>query len=75
MPPTPLDESYTPPSEEPRHFTNRVSELEAFNRALALPAAQGIPAIMFYGVGGTGKSWVSPRCRPVFSAGQARQAP
>ena len=61
MPFAPLDENLSPPSQELRHFTNRVSELEAFRRALAIPAGQDVPAIMFYGVGGTGKSWVLKR--------------
>lgn len=61
MPFAPLDDSYSPPSEELRHFTNRVRELEAFGRALAIPAGQDLPAIMFYGVGGTGKTWVLKR--------------
>gem|GEM_PF-5917935 len=33
----PLNDSYSPPTEALRHFTNRVTELEAFGRALAIP--------------------------------------
>lgn len=59
----PLNDSYSTPSEELRHFTNRVRELEAFGRALSIPAGQDVPAIMFYGVGGTGKTCVLKRLR------------
>lgn len=59
----PLGEKTTTPSEELSHFTNRISEMAAFNRVLKIPSKQPIPLLMFYGVGGTGKSWMLKRLR------------
>jgi hypothetical protein len=46
------------PSQELRHFTNRDHERCVLGRLLALPPGQPLPVVMFYGVGGTGKSWL-----------------
>ncbi|MBN9118887.1 MAG: hypothetical protein J0I06_06970 [Planctomycetes bacterium] len=44
---------------QPLHnFTNRVSELAALNAAVTLPRGTTLPVLMFYGVGGIGKSWL-----------------
>ncbi len=59
----PLGEKNTTPSEELSHFTNRVDEIAAFNRILEIPDGQPIPLLMFYGVGGAGKSWLLKRMR------------
>jgi tetratricopeptide (TPR) repeat protein len=57
--PTP---SYLPgkPSDELSRFTNRKPEIEWFKRYLNAPAGSlsRLPALMFYGVGGIGKSWL-----------------
>ena len=59
----PLGQKNTTPSEELSYFTNRVDELTAFNRILNIPESQPIPVLMFYGVGGAGKSWLLKRLR------------
>jgi len=41
-----------------RHFTNRSAEQEIFQRLIDAPAGGMLPALMFYGVGGAGKSWL-----------------
>ena len=51
------------PSQELRHFTNREQERHVLSRLLALPSGQPVPVVMFYGVGGTGKSWLLRRSR------------
>jgi len=51
------------PSQELRHFTNREQERHVLSRLLALPSGQPLPVVMFYGVGGTGKSWLLRRLR------------
>ena len=51
------------PSQELRHFTNRDHERCVLGRLLALPPGQPLPVVMFYGVGGTGKSWLLRRLR------------
>lgn len=51
------------PSQELRHFTNREQEQDVLRRLLALPSGQPLPAVVFYGVGGTGKSWLLRRLR------------
>jgi hypothetical protein len=51
------------PSQELRHFTNRDHERCVVGRILALPSGQPLPVVMFYGVGGTGKSWLLRRLR------------
>ncbi len=51
------------PSQELRHFTNRTNELKVFHTAMDLPAGTPLPVLMFYGVGGTGKSWLLKKLR------------
>jgi tetratricopeptide (TPR) repeat protein len=51
------------PTEELRYFTNREQERHVLSRLLALPSGQPLPVVMFYGVGGTGKSWLLRRLR------------
>jgi putative protein kinase ArgK-like GTPase of G3E family len=51
------------PSQEPRHFTNREQERQVLSRLLALASGQPLPVVTFYGVGGTGKSWLLRRLR------------
>lgn len=60
--PRPLG-SGSAPSQELRHFTNREKERDVLRRLLALPAGQPLPVVIFYGVGGTGKSWLLRRLR------------
>lgn len=57
-----LRNSDTTPSSNLRHFTNRVSELETLRQQLNVPFGYTLPVIMFYGVGGAGKSWLLKRC-------------
>src|SRR4051794_7450161 len=51
------------PEQELKNFTNREPELAAFRRLLDLDEPAQLPALMFYGVGGTGKSWLLKRFR------------
>ncbi len=51
------------PSQELRHFTNREEERHVLRRLLDLPSGQPLPVVVFYGVGGTGKSWLLRRLR------------
>jgi len=53
-----LNDNDTTPSKEFTNFTNRVVELEAFNRLLKIPHGEDIPCLSFYGVGGIGKTWL-----------------
>jgi hypothetical protein len=53
----------TTPSQELRHFTNREQERDVLRRLLALPAGEPLPVVMFFGVGGTGKSWLLRKLR------------
>ena len=46
------------PGQELKNFTGRDDELARFERLLALEEPTQIPVLMFYGVGGTGKSWL-----------------
>ena len=49
------------PTQELRHFTNRDHERCVVGRILALPPGQLLPVVMFYGIGGSGKSWLLRR--------------
>ena len=60
--PRPLNQTAVP-SQELRHFTNRMNELQVFRNAVDLPAGTPLPVLMFYGVGGIGKSWLLRRLR------------
>jgi len=56
---TDFDKPFGIPSREMAHFTNRVTEKAAFQRLLDLPEGENVSHILFYGVGGTGKTWLS----------------
>jgi tetratricopeptide (TPR) repeat protein len=49
------------PSEEMAHFTDREDQQELFHRLLN--SAVEPPVLVFYGVGGTGKSWLLKKLR------------
>ena len=51
------------PSQELKHFTNREDERQVLCRLLELPPGQPLPVVMFFGVGGTGKSWLLRKLR------------
>jgi hypothetical protein len=51
------------PSQELRHFTNRKKERDVVRDLLEKPAGQPLPVVMFFGVGGTGKSWLLRKLR------------
>ena len=51
------------PSEELRHFTNREKEKELFQRLLEGQKGAVMPLVMFYGVGGIGKTWLTKQAR------------
>ncbi len=57
----PLESNFRPPSSEMGNFTNRDSELKVYQRMLALDSPAFPPVLMFYGVGGTGKTWLLKR--------------
>ena len=57
------------PGQELKNFTDRDDELAQFQRLLALEEPTQIPALMFYGVGGTGKSWLLKRFREWLAGG------
>lgn len=61
MPFEPLGGLSDKPGENRRNFTNRTSELEVLNRLISTPARTTLPVVMFYGVGGNGKSWLLRR--------------
>src|SRR5438128_647034 len=48
---------------ELQHFTNREKEQEVLRRLLDVPAGMLLPIVMFYGVGGSGKSWLLQKLR------------
>lgn len=51
------------PGSELKNFTNREGERAIFDRLLAVPAGARLPLVMFYGVGGVGKSWLIRKAR------------
>ncbi|HZP83117.1 MAG TPA: hypothetical protein VFB21_15860 [Chthonomonadaceae bacterium] len=51
------------PSEELRHFTNREKETTLFQRYVNAVEGSPLPVLMFYGVGGIGKTWLTKRLR------------
>jgi hypothetical protein len=57
------NDAFAPPSAELRHSTNRDDEQVAFQRILDIPTSEPVPLLMFYGVGGAGKSWPLKRLR------------
>ena len=46
-----------------KNFTNRESERAVLKRVLDLPTGRQLPVVMFYGVGGAGKSWLIRKLR------------
>ena len=57
----PLNNKFDSPADELSNFTNRVDELDVFSRALKTPSGEPLPVISYYGVGGTGKTWLLKR--------------
>ena len=57
------NDAFAKPSEELAHFTNREKEQDIFRHALEAPESEPPPLIMFYGVGGAGKSCLLKRLR------------
>jgi|GEM_PF-6230280 len=51
-----LEDERNLPGAEFAHFTNRVDELAALRRVLALPSDEPLPMLLCYGVGGAGKT-------------------
>ena len=51
------------PGQELKNFTDRDNELADFRSLLLLDEPTLLPAVMFFGVGGTGKSWLLKRFR------------
>jgi hypothetical protein len=51
------------PSHELRHFTDREDALAVFHGHLHRPPGVAPPVLMFYGVGGRGKSWLLRKLR------------
>ena len=49
------------PSRELKHFTDRDDEQAFFARLLDFAAGSTLPVLMFFGVGGTGKTWLLRR--------------
>lgn len=60
------------PSENLQHFTNRVNELDLFRARITAAAGSPLPILMFYGVGGAGKTWL---IRKMQEAAQAEKIP
>src|SRR3954453_1179563 len=46
------------PGQELKHFTDREDAQAVFLRLLNRPVPADLPVLMFYGVGGRGKSWL-----------------
>jgi tetratricopeptide (TPR) repeat protein len=55
------------PSQELRHFTNREKEEAVLRRHLDAAEGSALPVVMFYGVGGVGKTWLTKRLRGLLS--------
>jgi hypothetical protein len=51
------------PCDELRHFTNPDDEKAVFRRYLDAPSHAPLPLLMFYGVGGVGKTWLGKELR------------
>jgi len=52
------DQDVTHPSKAIELFTNREGAIEAFERHINAPEGSILPVLHFYGVGGSGKSWL-----------------
>jgi tetratricopeptide (TPR) repeat protein len=57
-----------PPSQAIRHFTDRENERDLFARYLDQRQGEHLPVLSFYGVGGTGKTWLLQKLREIVSA-------
>jgi len=57
------------PSQHLHNFTNREKEKESLRRVLDLPEGTPLPVLMFYGVGGNGKSWLLRKLREELPSG------
>lgn len=55
--------SLDPASRQFEHFTNRHKELDALQSVLDLAEGKPLPVLMFWGVGGNGKSWLLRKLR------------
>src|SRR5207249_930332 len=55
--------SLNSPSQQLQNFTNRENELDVLRRVLDLAQGQPLPVVMFWGVGGNGKSWLLRKLR------------
>ncbi len=62
------------PASELRHFTNREDERALFLRHLELPLGTSLPVLMFYGVGGSGKTWLLRNLQEISSSRQIPSA-
>jgi tetratricopeptide (TPR) repeat protein len=51
------------PGQELKNFTDRENELAFFHRLLDRDEPAKLPVVMFFGVGGTGKTWLLKRMR------------
>src|SRR3989304_5983738 len=51
------------PSKDLKHFTDRENEQKVFQHHLDAAEGAQLPVIMFFGVGGVGKTWLSKRLR------------
>ena len=62
------------PASELRHFTNREDERTMFLRHLEAPLGSSVPVLMFYGVGGSGKTWLLRHLQEILSSRQIPSA-
>jgi hypothetical protein len=56
------------PSRNIRHFTDRENERDLFARYLDRRQGEHLPVLFFYGVGGTGKTWLLQKLREIVSS-------
>ena len=59
------------PGQELKNFTDRENEQAIFQKLLDRDEPAQLPALMFFGVGGTGKSWLLKRLRQGLMEGSA----
>ncbi|MFO0952099.1 MAG: tetratricopeptide repeat protein [Isosphaeraceae bacterium] len=63
------------PGQEIKNFTDREQELALFERLLDVEEPAHLPALMFFGVGGRGKSWLRQRLRNALASGKLPTLP